>query len=183
MIVVSIDPSTICLAYAVWEDGDLLEIGKVFPSGNGDEGIASFTSKILVEFDKYAIDTVVYELPYLGINPKTAATLLKVVGAMIGGFYELNVFRFKSIPPITWQNGIGITKSSKKEFELIKKEYSNGRTISWLKAEFRRRRKQQIINFINDRYALSLNMKDNDIADAIGIGHFFWQHLDLEHTS
>ena len=49
---------------------------------------------------------------------------------------------------------------------------------SWYKQNEREVRKQKTINFVNINYDLEIN--DNDIADAIGIGHYSlnnWEKL------
>jgi hypothetical protein len=107
-------------------------------------------------------------------SPKTAADLALVQGALLGAF-EVPVIR--SVAPITWQNYIGNKKPSKQELFDFKKA-NPGKSDSWIKAQIREQRKQKTIHFIEVQYDRIVT--DNDVADAIGIGHYAinnWERL------
>lgn len=172
MKIVSIDLSTKFIAFALWDNGELVETGKIYPRGTLDEGIGSFAELIEAKFFDQEVDRVVYEAAFLGRNVNVIKALSKATGAMIGGFYLSGVNEFVAIPPITWQTGIGVGRTTPEEMKKLKRKYAP-KSATWIKNRDRENRKQLIIDFVNNEYALSLSMDDNDIADAIGVGHFY----------
>lgn len=168
MRMVTLDISSKFLAYAVWEGRNLQRWGKIYPHGTGDNAIGSYSRVILATFDP-PVDIVVYESSFMGNNANVLKVLSKVVGSVISGFYLLGTRNFVGVPPITWQTGIKVPKTSRDEFQRMQKRYPS-KTTSWLKNKDRANRKQAVIDIVNKRFNLSLQMDDNDIADAIGIG-------------
>lgn len=170
---VTVDMSTKFLAYALWNDGKLVEYGKIYPTGSHDEAVGSITGAVASEFARRRIQRVIYEGAFLGKNVNVVKGLSKTTGAMIGGFYQIGVREFGAIPPITWQTGIGVGRSSKTEVERLRKQFPS-RSLTWIKNKDRENRKQLIIDYVNNKHNLKLTMEDNDIADAIGIGDYMW---------
>jgi Holliday junction resolvasome RuvABC endonuclease subunit len=171
---VTVDMSSKFLAYALWDDDSLVGFGKVFPSGSSDVAIGSVTGAVISEFKELGIQRVVYEGAFLGANVNVVKILSRTTGAMIGGFYQVGVREFGSIPPITWQTGIGVGKSPRVEVERLRKQYPD-KSASWLKNKDRNNRKQLIVDYVNEKHGLQLSIDDNDVADAIGIGDYIWQ--------
>lgn len=171
---VTVDMSTKFLAYAMWDDGKLIRYGKVFPIGKDDNAIASFATETAKTFENDGVEFVVYEAAFLGKNVNVIKGLSKATGAMLGGFYSVGVHSFKAVPPITWQTGIGVGRTSKPNIEALRKKYPS-RSLTWIKTKDRENRKQLIIDLVNKEYGLNLKMDDNDIADAIGIGLYYWR--------
>lgn len=64
-----------------------------------------------------------------------------------------------------WQSRLGIkfTKEHKAHNKLVKEKKAKGKIT----------KKHLTVEFINNKYGLDLKMKDNDIADAIGVGAAF----------
>jgi hypothetical protein len=107
-------------------------------------------------------------------SPKTAADLALVQGAILA---SAGVAEIRSVAPITWQNFIGNKKPSKEEIAKMKLD-NPGKSDSWIKTQLRELRKQKTIHFIDVQYEKVV--KDNDVADAIGIGHYAinnWERL------
>lgn len=102
-------------------------------------------------------------------SPKTMSELSMVQGAIMAGLFNVEVGRCLGVPPITWQNFIGNKALSKMEKISIRKE-NPGKSDSWYKSHERDFRKLRTINFVNINYDLKIT--DNDIADAIAIGHY-----------
>lgn len=167
---VSVDVSTKFLAYALWEDGNLIGYGKLFPKGTHDAAIGSFAETVIAEFMRAGVQRVVYESAFLGKNVNVVKGLSKATGSMIGGFYACGVLDFVAVPPITWQTGIGVGRTKPAELEKLKKKFPR-RSMTWIKNKDRENRKQLVIDLMNKRYGLKLTMDDNDVADAIGIGY------------
>jgi Holliday junction resolvasome RuvABC endonuclease subunit len=133
-------------------------------------------AKIKSFFDHYAkdIDAIVIEHTVFMNSPKTAADLALVQGAILGA---AGVSVIRSVAPITWQNFIGNKKPSKEEIARFKLD-NPGKSDSWIKTQTREQRKQKTIHFIEIQY--NRIVKDNDVADAIGVGHYAinnWERL------
>jgi Holliday junction resolvasome RuvABC endonuclease subunit len=166
----SIDASTNSLAFAIFDDHKLTMFGKINFNGTdiyykvGDA--ARKTGAVLEQFsfDAIAIEHTVY------INsPKTMSELSMVQGALLGSAMSRGVSRVKSINPITWQTFIGNGKLSQQDRKEIV-DANPGKSAAWYKKQERDLRKQKTIKFVNTYY--DVNITDNDVADAVGIGHY-----------
>ena len=102
-------------------------------------------------------------------SPKTVSDLALVQGALLGAAAQAGVRIAGSINPIAWQTFIGNGKLSKEEKLALRSE-NPSKSDSWYKTQEREIRKQKTIRFVNVQY--DLNVDDNDVADAIGIGHY-----------
>jgi Flp pilus assembly secretin CpaC len=78
------------------------------------------------------------------------------------------------VSPITWQNYIGNKKLDNMEKLEIAKQNPN-KAASTLKTIEREVRKQKTIRFVNAYY--DKNISDNDVADAVAIGHYAINNL------
>jgi hypothetical protein len=170
-MIVSFDISTKHIAYAVFTNGELKEYGKLDLKQNADDRIGSVAEVVYNKFVSYNIPVVIYENGYLANSPKTLMELSKIAGSLIGGMRLAGVSKFIAIPPITWQVGIGVGPTSSTDMRSLGERYP-GRKLSWIKSKNRENRKQLIIDFVNKEYGLDLTMKENDQADAIGLGHY-----------
>ena len=175
--IMAIDASTNSLAFSIFSDGKLDCFGKInFVGTVTYDKVVDAGKKVhafLNAFNK-DIDAIVIEHTVFMNSPKTAADLALVQGAILGA---AGVRRIRSVAPITWQNYIGNKKPSKEELAKIKSE-NQGKSDSWIKAHVRELRKQKTIHFIEVQY--DKIVKDNDVADAIGIGHYAinnWERL------
>jgi Holliday junction resolvasome RuvABC endonuclease subunit len=167
----AIDASTNNLAFAVFENSKLIMCGKINFSGNNSyQKIADAAKKTKAFFqDHMDVEHVVIEHTVFINSPKTAADLALVQGAMLGAMSMTGVKNIRSINPITWQNFIGNGRLNNAEKANLRTG-SPGKSDSWYKQNEREFRKQRTVRFINVHY--DKKIKDNDIADAIGIGHY-----------
>ena len=173
--IMAIDASTNSLAFSIFSDGKLFSFGKInFQGTNTYQKVVDAARKVRGFASLVDIDAIVIEHTVFMNSPKTAADLALVQGALLGAF-EVPVIR--SVAPITWQNYIGNKKPSKQElFDF--KQANPGKSDSWIKAQIREQRKQKTIHFIEVQYDRIVT--DNDVADAIGIGHYAinnWERL------
>lgn len=172
----AIDASTNSIAFAIFVDSKLKQHGKIsFAGATTYEKVVDASRKLVPYFANYvSIDAVVIEHTVFMNSPKTAADLALVQGAILGASRAKTI---RSVAPITWQNFIGNKKPTKEE--ILKAKADNpGKSDSWIKTYFREQRKQKTIGFINIQY--DVNISDNDIADAIGIGYYAtknWERL------
>lgn len=175
----SIDASTNSIAFAIFDDKQLEVIGKInFDGKTNYEKVADASKKLKAFFEQFGnIDSVVIEHTVFMNSPKTAADLALVQGAILGAMSLAGVRKIKSINPIAWQTFIKNGRLTTPEKQLIRDEFP-GRSVAWYKNKEREFRKQRTIKFVNTYYDKEIS--DNDVADAIGIGHyaiFNWDKL------
>lgn len=168
----SIDASTNSMAFAIFEDESLRLFGKIsFYGLNTYSKVADAAKKCVVFFERFGehIDAIVIEHTVYLNSPKTAADLALVQGALLGAAAQNKIRLAGSINPIAWQTFIGNGKLTKDEKLRIRKDIP-GKSESWYKNYEREFRKQRTINVTNIEY--DINNSDNDVADAIGVGHY-----------
>jgi Holliday junction resolvasome RuvABC endonuclease subunit len=166
----SIDASTNSLAFAIFDEEKLIKFGKInFVGTNIYAKVGDATQKASALFSEFNIDAVVIEQTVYLNSPKTLLDLTMVHGALIGGIMSTKKVLVRSVPPIAWQTFLGNGKLTKEEKIKIRKDVP-GKSESWYKNYEREFRKQRTINLMNINYDIDNN--DNDVADAIGIGHY-----------
>jgi len=169
-IICSIDASTNSLAFAIFSGNSLKKFGKItFQGVNTYAKVKDAARKTLALFKQFKIDSIVIEHTVFINSPKTAADLALVQGAMLGAAGIAGIKVAGAVNPISWQTFIGNGKITKDAKILIRKE-NPGKSDSWYKNFEREARKQKTISFVNINYDISIS--DNDVADAIGIGHW-----------
>jgi Holliday junction resolvasome RuvABC endonuclease subunit len=173
----SIDASTNSLAFAIFDNNDLESFGKInFKGKNTYEKIADAAEKSLAFFNYYGVpECIVIEHTVFMNSPKTVADLALVQGAMLGSMSMSGAKTIKSINPIAWQTFIGNGRLTTPEKLAVRKEYP-GKSDSWYKTREREVRKQKTIRFVSVQYGRTT--QDNDVADAIGIGHYAISNWD-----
>lgn len=175
----SIDASTSSLAFAIFDNKSLESFGKIRFSGDTVyKKIKDASFKTQAFFDLYGVpDAVIIEHTVFINSPKTAAELALVQGAILGAMSVSGTSIIKSINPIAWQTHIGNGKLTKEE-KLIIRSDNPDKSESWYKTKEREYRKSKTIKFVNTYYDKAVD--DNDVADAIGIGHYSlnnWSNL------
>jgi hypothetical protein len=175
----SIDASTNSIAFAIFDNDTLVKFGKInFKGNNAYEKVSDASKKLYAFFSMFdSFDYVLIEQTAFLNSPKTLSDLAMVHGAIIGVMSMTGDITVNSVPPIAWQTFIKNGRLTVPEKTVIRKEFPD-KSDSWYKAKERDVRKQKTIDFVNNRYGK--NVSDNDIADAIGIGHyaiFNWDKL------
>jgi Holliday junction resolvasome RuvABC endonuclease subunit len=174
----SIDASTNSLAFAIFDEDRLTHVGKINFSGSSTyDKVGDACAKTEAVFKMFDIQAVVIEHTVFMNSPKTAADLALVQGALLGGMALAGVKKIKSINPIAWQTFIGNGRLTTPEKQELRSDHL-GKSDSWYKNNEREFRKQRTIKFVNTIY--DKNISDNDVADAVGIGHYAinnWQKL------
>jgi hypothetical protein len=167
----AIDASTTSLAFAIFNNKELISTGKInFEGKNNYEKAGDAAKKCLSFFTIYNnIDAIVIEQVVFLNSPKTLLDLSIVHGAIVGAAQAAGVKKVVSVPPITWQNYLGNKRLTSKEKQDIMTEFPD-KSKSWYKSYERELRKQKTIKFINIYYDKEIS--DNDVADASGIGHY-----------
>ena len=168
----AIDASTNSLAFAIFHGDKLHSFGKINFSGvNTYSKVSDSARKCVAFFDKIKndVDAIVIEHTVYLNSPKTAADLALVQGSLLGAASQNGIRIAGSINPIAWQTFIGNGKLTKDEKLAIRKDIP-GKSESWYKNYEREFRKLRTIKVTNINY--DINNDDNDIADAIGVGHY-----------
>lgn len=172
----SVDASTGSIAFAFFVDFELNSYGKVSFSGSGIyEKIADTAKKTQSMFKAMPTDCMVIEKTIFANSPMVAANLALSQGALIAGATLSGVKMVHSVAPISWQSYIGNPLIKKEEKDLIRFQ-NPGKSAAWYKAKERDIRKNRTIEIVNRKY--SINITDNDVADAIGIGMFSLDNWD-----
>jgi Holliday junction resolvasome RuvABC endonuclease subunit len=168
----SIDASTNSLAFAIFHDEKLVKFGKIrFTGTNTYAKVADASRKCVSFFEalKDDIDSIIIEHTVYLNSPKTQADLALVQGALLGAAAQNGIRISGSINPIAWQTFIGNGKLTKEEKLKLRNE-NPGKSESWYKNFEREFRKIRTIKVTNITY--DIENDDNDIADAIGVGHY-----------
>lgn len=144
----SLDISSVCTGYAVFEDKDLISFGKIEPKGNTvSEKLHEFYRTVYNLCSKYEPDSIAIEALYRGPNAKTFKTL-----SMFHGIVFLVCQEKLSKEPIAYE-----VKKARRLAGL----YFNTKFLD----------KKSVFEFMKNHYELDCSFaKGNDIADAIAIG-------------
>ena len=169
----AIDASTNSLAFALFDTQQktLGIIGKIKFEGNTNyEKVMDACKKTKAFFEYYdGFEAIVIEHTVFMNSPKVAADLALVQGALLGAAGLTGTKVIGTVAPITWQIFIGNGKLTKDEKFFIRSK-NPGKSEAWHKSNEREIRKQKTIRFINMQY--DKDISDNDVADAVGIGHW-----------
>ena len=166
----SIDASTNSLAFAIFSDIKLVAFGKInFQGVNTYAKVKDAARKSYAFFKKFNIDSIVIEHTVFINSPKTAADLALVQGALLGAAGISGIKIAGSVNPISWQSFIGNPKLTTMEKKELMEQYPDKSKV-WYQNRAREIRKVRTIQFVNTYY--DKEVSDNDVADAIGIGHW-----------
>lgn len=166
----SIDASTNSIAFAIFDGEKLEKCGKIHFSGiRTYDKVLDAAKKAVGVFKLFDIDSIVIEHTVFMNSPKTAADLALVQGAVLGAAGLNNIKIGGSINPITWQTFIGNGKLKVEDRQKIVND-NPGKSKSFYKKLERELRKMKTIKFVNINY--DINVEDDDVADAIAVGHY-----------
>lgn len=168
--IIAVDASTNSMAFSVFEDGRLINYGKIRFVGTDALYKAGDACKKSIPFFKtFRSDAIILESAIYSNSPKTAMQLSLVQGAIIAAAQVAGIKTVKTVAPMAWQNYVG-TKllSATEKQEIVKK--NPGKSKSWYKGKEREFRKQKTIDYVNKRYQIKVD--DDDVADAIGVGTY-----------
>lgn len=166
----SIDASTNSLAFAIFHGNELKQFGKIsFEGKNAYQKLGDAARKSKPFFEHLDIDAIIIEHTIFLNSPKTASDLALIQGALLGAARISGIRTAGSINPITWQTFIGNGKLTTAEKQQLMLEFP-GKSKNWYQNKSREIRKQRTIKFVNTYYDKDIH--DDDVADAIGIGHY-----------
>lgn len=168
--ILAIDASTNSLAFSYFENGRLIKYGKIRFNGTDAIYKAGDACKKAIQFFKIIkADVLIIESAIYSNSPKTAMQLSLVQGAIVAAAQVAGIKKVATIAPMQWQNFIGtrlLTATEKQD--IVRK--NPGKSNSWYKSKERETRKNKTIESVNKNFRI--NVSDDDVADAIGIGWF-----------
>lgn len=170
--VLGIDMSSQSLAFSVFKKSDdwfLRSWGKIMIDGEDNfQKCGDIIGKFAGLVQTLSPELVVFESSTYVNNNAVMKQLSMVFGAASGVASNFGA-RVLDVPPITWQNYIGnpsFTKDEKIKFAEENPSLSN----SQVKVKIREIRKQRNIDFVKEKFGIIV--KDDDVADAICVGHY-----------
>lgn len=168
--IIAVDASTNSLAFSYFENGKLIRYGKIrFTGADALYKAGDACKKSIQFFKKIKADVLVMEAAIYSNSPKTAMQLSLVQGAIVAAAQVAGIKNVTTITPMEWQNFVGtrlLTAAEKQD--IVKK--NPGKSNSWYKSKERETRKNKTISSVNKNF--HINISDDDVADAIGIGWF-----------
>lgn len=169
--VIGVDTSTKSIAYAIIEDGVLMEYDEVvFKGATLHEKIqeAAIVGRSLVarEPDFVMVEQAIYMNSY-----SVVIKLAYFVGVILGAVGAAEI-PLDDIVPINWMKYIGNPNWTKEERAAVKRD-NKGKSASWVRTELRRMRKQRTQDIVNAKYGT--NISNDNIADAVGIAMYAWE--------
>ena len=172
----AIDASTNSLAFAYFVDGNLEKYGKIkFLGSNIYTKLGDTVHKTMGLFSVIDTDHIIIEKTIFANSPQVAANLALSQGALIGGVQMGGVKNVYGVAPMSWQSYIGTRLLTTDEKQKIR-QGNPDRSNSWYKSQEREQRKQKTISTVNRKF--NINLDDNDVADACGIGMFALDNWD-----
>ena len=172
----AVDASTNSLAFAYFVDGNLEKYGKIkFLGSNIYTKLGDTVHKTMGLFSVIDTDHIIIEKTIFANSPQVAANLALSQGALIGGAQMGGVKNVYGVAPMSWQSYIGTRLLTTDEKQKIR-QGNPDRSNSWYKSQEREQRKQKTISTVNSKF--NINLDDNDVADACGIGMFALDNWD-----
>lgn len=149
-ILISLDESTTCTGYAVFDNGKLIKHG-VFSSKSKDvlERVSLIMEEIEELINIYKPNDMVIEDVQITMNAATAKSLLGLQ-FMIEVYARRNNINCKTYRTTKWRKILGL---------------SNSRSLD------RKAKKQETIDYVKEKYGIDI-LKDDE-SDAIAIGTAF----------
>lgn len=172
--VMGIDASTNSIAFAVFWNRRPVKWGKINLVGTDIyEKAGDANKKIEAWIAENPVDYIAIESAVFVKSPQVAIQLAYVYGSIIGNLVAKGV-KVITVQPTTWQGHIGNKILSKQEKEKIKADFP-GKSSSWYQNFGRNLRKQRTMDYFNDKW--DMNLTDNDVGDALGIGYYAYHQL------
>lgn len=165
-----IDASTNSMAFALFVNHKLESYGKIVFSGETIyEKLGDTAQKVKGFFSVYQTETILIEKTIFANSPLVAANLALSQGSLIGAAKLSGVENVYGVTPIAWQSFIGTRLLTQDEKNAIKKKNPE-KSNSWYKTQEREKRKNKTIFTVNNEF--NIDISDNDVADACGIGMY-----------
>lgn len=171
--VMGIDASTQTIAYAIVDDGVIVEYGEIFFKGDDlYDRILDAKRKIRALKSRFKADFVAIEAAVMVRSVSTGLKMAYMFGAIMGELLENNA-KIIEVHPLEWQGYIGNPNFTKAQKAEVKKAHPD-KSETWIKSEIRKIRKQKTISFMSD---LGVKTDSDNVADAAGIAWFAYNNF------
>ena len=159
---IALDQSSTKTGYAIFEDCKLIEYG-LFACKKGEKDILIRIEDMYMQLhnkmNEQQLRQFVFEDTFNKLNVRVSKHLAFLQGAIMGLAF-VNDYAFNIYMPSAWRSLLDFKKKSKKNPQ----------------PDFKKNRDYQkhlAVEFANKEYNLNLQNDDDDIAEAICIGHAF----------
>lgn len=164
------DVSSVCVGWSLFCDGKLTEHGKYLQAGKGHgERLSAFTDWAHTMFKKYKPTTVAVEAPFQGRHRYAFAVLSMYRAALLIAHWEafgVELAAENQIPAHTIKKTLGVEKAPTKD--PAKRHAFNKQVV----IEEINRLYQTRFRYVGDDAAK--RKSDDDIADAVAVGHAWY---------
>ncbi len=173
--IISIDPSTRSLAYAVMRSNDeIVEIGNIDLSGVSDfkEKLRIINCTLPGVIEKHKPSVAVIEEAVFIQNFKTSKLISYIIGHTMGLLAMSCPFVIEA-NPLVWKSQIGYKKVTKAEKEKWESQWGATEAKKWAAKQ----RKSRVRKLMKDKYGKELedSLYNSDEIDALAIG--VWYNL------
>ena len=173
--IMSIDPSTRSLAYAImYTDDEVIKIGHIDLSGTSEfkEKLRIIGCALPELIELYNPDVAVIEEAVFIQNFKTSKLISYVIGHTMGILATSCPFIVEA-NPIVWKSKIGYKKVTKAEKEKWESQWGATEAKKWAAKQ----RKSRVRKLMCDKYGKEFqdSLYDSDEIDALAIG--VWYNL------
>lgn len=171
-----IDCSTKSLAFCIFWNKKPVKWGKIlFEGATVFDRIKDASQKVEALLEQFDVDFIAMEGAILASNKNVKVTidLSLVYGAVLAQLLKGKA-KVIHVTPMTWQNAIGNKAFSLAETKALKEEFP-GKSTSWYSSKKRSIRKQRTMDFVNDKFKMSID--DDDVGDSCAIAYYAYTTL------
>ena len=173
--IISIDPSTRSLAYAVmYTDDEVIEIGNIDLTGTSDfkEKLRIIGCSIPGLIESHRPDVAVIEESVFIQNFKTSKLISYIIGHTMGVLATSCAFVVEA-NPLVWKSQIGYKKVTKAEKDKFESQWGVTEAKKWAAIQ----RKSRVRKLMQDKYGKEFedSLYNSDEIDALAIG--VWYNL------
>jgi len=173
--IISIDPSTRSLAYAVmYTDDEVIEIGNIDLTGTSDfkEKLRIIGCSIPGLIELHRPDVAVIEESVFIQNFKTSKLISYIIGHTMGVLATSCAFVVEA-NPLVWKSQIGYKKVTKAEKDKFESQWGATEAKKWAAIQ----RKSRVRKLMQDKYGKEFedSLYNSDEIDALAIG--VWYNL------
>jgi Holliday junction resolvasome RuvABC endonuclease subunit len=169
-----IDASTNSMAFCIMQAGKPISYGEImFHGSNVYERILDASLKVRELRSQFKVDYIAIESAVLVNSAAVGIKMAYVFGAIMAELLR-DGGEVREVKPLTWQSYIGTKSWTPKEKAALKAAIP-GKSVSWYKAEIRKRRKQKTLDYFNKKYKIKL--ESDNVGDAFGVAHYLSEHL------
>lgn len=172
MITLSVDASTKSIAFGIFNDEVLESYGEIFFPGTDIHARLQIARTLLEDsLDVFGkVDYIAFEKPIMVRNTETAIKMAMMFGVIMSVLLDTGG-KLVEITPIAWQSGIGNPVVRGDERLKLLSEHKELKTKSQVNTFLRSYRKDKTIRFVKAEY--DIDVKTDNVSDAIALGHFF----------